>query len=231
MRVHLTLKSANKKTGKIPVSTTSDETCPPSCPFNGLGCYADQGPLRLHWRKVSENKRGDDFSVLLSSLRKLTPGQLWRHNQAGDLPGCGEKINSRLLERLTNASRNLRGFTYTHKPVEGTSITVQRNREAIRRNNLPFFAINLSANGVEHADKLMELNIAPVTTVLPSDETRKSFKTSQGNKVVVCPATRSDNITCESCQLCANHTRKSIIGFPAHGTQYKKVNKTLSVVQ
>ena len=42
--VHLTLKSANAKTGPIPVSVTSDDSCPKSCPFNDGACYAKSGP-------------------------------------------------------------------------------------------------------------------------------------------------------------------------------------------
>ena len=41
--VHITMKSNNKKGGKIPVSTTSASTCAAICPFNHAnegGCYA-----------------------------------------------------------------------------------------------------------------------------------------------------------------------------------------------
>lgn len=237
MQVHLTLKSTNRKTGPIPVSTTSEETCPTSCPFFGRGCYASQGPLRLHWRKVSDRDRGSSFSEFLNELRQLPSGQLWRHNQAGDLPGKGEKINSNELGRIRSASKNLRGFTYTHKPVEGNSITAKRNRTAIQANNCKDFTINLSANGIEHADRLVKLGIAPVTTVLPSNENRKSFKSPGGFRVTVCPATydssntdprkETKSITCANCQLCAIPNRKSIIGFPAHGSQLRIVDATI----
>ena len=224
MQVHLTLKSANKKTGKIPVSTTSEDTCPRSCPFYGKGCYANSGPLRLHWGKVSSGERGEGHSDFLESIKKLPASQLWRHNQAGDLPGKSERINSRELKRLVTASKGKQGFTYTHKPVEGDSHTARYNRIAIRANNCADFTINLSANGVDHADKLVGLGVAPVTTVLASRETRKSFKSPEGNQVVVCPAASNDSIQCATCKLCAIHDRKTIIGFPAHGAGKRKVD-------
>lgn len=225
MRVHLTKKSANRKTGPIPVSTTSEDTCPRSCPFYGQGCYANQGPLRIHWQKVSHDGRGTGFRDFLTEVRSLDRSQIWRHNQAGDLPGGGDRINRRLLERLVSASEGTRGFTYTHKPVEGDSDTARRNREAIRDNNRAHFTINLSGNSVDHADRLVQLGIAPVTTVLPSDETRKSFFSPDGNKIVVCPAALHDDIDCATCKLCAVPTRKAIVGFPAHGSQKKKVDE------
>jgi hypothetical protein len=49
-QVALTLVSRNAKTGPIPVSTTTRETCPDVCPFrkdNEGGCYAEGGPIRM----------------------------------------------------------------------------------------------------------------------------------------------------------------------------------------
>lgn len=240
MRIHLTKKSTNQKTGPIPVSTTSKETCPPSCPWMGSGCYAELGPLGLHWKKVTHDGRGTNFTEFLQEIRNLPATQLWRHNQAGDLPGAGSRINRMDLLRLVRASSHTRGFTYTHKPVEGNSPTAKKNRKAIKEANTPGFTINLSANSLNHADELVKLGIAPVTTVVPMDETRPHFSTSAGNPVTLCPATLRDqykragkraayDITCNECVLCANPTRKSIIAFPAHGTMKKRMTEKLRI--
>jgi hypothetical protein len=64
LRFHLTRSSGNRKTGPIPVTTSSRATCSPSCPFLLNGCYADGGgPLRLHWEKVTTGERGVSFAV------------------------------------------------------------------------------------------------------------------------------------------------------------------------
>jgi len=68
---HITLKSNNKKTGPIIVITSSRNTCPETCPFKKNGCYADGGPLKLHWDKVSDGTRGFSFVELLSKLKEL----------------------------------------------------------------------------------------------------------------------------------------------------------------
>jgi len=212
---HLTLKSSNAKTGPIPVSTTSADTCPNVCPFRKAGCYADSGPLALHWAKVSNGDRGASFAVLLNCIKAFPVGQLWRHNQAGDLPGYADKLDVVALRKLVAANRGKRGFTYTHKPL-----TTAGQRQAIRDANAQGFTVNLSANSLEHADTLASLNIAPVVVVLPIAQTNNTT-TPQGRKVIVCPATIRDDVSCATCQLCQRQ-REIIVGFPAHGTGARK---------
>lgn len=231
MKVHLTEKSTNRKTGPIPVSTTSEDSCPKSCPWFGNGCYANGGPLRIHWKKVSSGLRGTDWSMFIKKIQSLPEGQFWRHNQAGDLPGKNERINGRLLSQLVHSSKGRRGFTYTHKQVEDNSATANTNRRLIKEANSESFTINLSANGLDHADSLQSLGIAPVTTVLSSEyekpDSVRSFLSPAGNKIVVCPAAIHEKISCTTCRLCAISTRKSIIGFPAHGSSKKKLDTAL----
>lgn len=218
---HLSLKSANAKTGPIPVSTTSSTSCPASCPFNrGGGCYAGSGPLAMHWQKVTRGERGVPFEQFLEQVRALPKGQLWRHNQAGDLPGEGEEIDAYAMHQLADATRGQRMFTYTHKHNNS------KNHDIIRDfNQNSDGTINLSANNLTHADRLALLGIGPVCTVLPSDQ-NSNCTTPAGRKVVVCPATQRDGVTCASCQLCARKNRSVIIGFPAHGTGAKKASAT-----
>lgn len=217
-QVHLSPVSGNAKTGPIPVSTTSAKTCPPSCPFNrGGGCYAGSGPLALHWRKVTNRERGMAWGKFCAEVSALPDGQLWRHNQAGDLPGVGEAINRRELRQLVRANRGKRGFTYSHK--YGSAANVRAIREA----NAAGFTINLSANSLAEADRLAELKAGPVACVLPASQTTNCF-TPGGRKVVICPATQREGISCATCQLCSRGSRSVIIGFPAHGTSYKKAD-------
>lgn len=221
MLFHLTISSGNVKTGPIPVSTSSSKTCPPICPFIKAGCYASAGPLGMHWRKVSKKERGANWRSFLATVRALPAGILWRHNQAGDLPGVGNRINRKMMRELSSAAKHTGGFTYTHKPVLGNSATARSNRDAIRQSEL---TINLSGNNLAHADKLADLNIAPVVAVLPTDAPRVTF-TPAGRRVVTCPAQTRDNVTCQSCGLCARKNRNGvIIGFLAHGASRRKAD-------
>lgn len=220
--VHLTTKSRNEKTGPIPVSTTEAKTCPSACPLKGAGCYAELGPLGMHWQKVSRGERGDAWPVFVARVAAFKPGTLWRANAAGDLPGDGLTIDGPALMQLVAANAGKRGFTYTHyHPAMG------RNAARIAEANKAGFTINLSANDLRHADQLAGLAIGPVVTVLPADTARPGLKitTPQGRKVTVCPATYRDDVTCKSCGLCAIATRETIVGFPAHGVKAKRADQ------
>jgi hypothetical protein len=225
MNYRFTLKSANRKTGPIPVSTTSSNTCPSACPFKGNGCYAESQPLLGRWREVDEGKFSTDLTGLCDKIAALPEGTLWRHNQAGDLPGEGDRVDGAALGALINANQGRRGFTYTHKPVIGSRAN-QDNGVAIHIANNLGFTINLSANNLEHADALLETGVGPVVTVLPSTvHGNQKITTPAGNAVVVCPATYRDDVTCKSCGLCQRVDRDVIVGFPAHGSAAKAVSK------
>ena len=219
MRVHITSRSSNAKTGPIPVTTSEQSSCAPSCPFIDKGCYAKSGPLALHWRKVSEGERGTDWRGLCDFIQSLPAKQLWRHNQAGDLQGNGDVIEPFALRQLVNANRGKRGFTYTHKPMDSAE-----NRDAVKHANENGFTVNLSANTPKEADNLASLNVGPVVVVLPIDATENTT-TPQGRKIVVCPATQRDNVSCATCKLCAIAERDFIVGFPAHGNGKKKAEQ------
>jgi hypothetical protein len=225
MNIHLTLKSSNVKTGKIPVSTTSRESCPDVCAFKKTetesnGCYADGFPMVLFWNKVSKGLAGVDNDSFCESIKALPVGQFWRHNQAGDLIGFKGFINKKAVSKLVDANQGKKGFTYTHYDVLKNS----HNKGVVKNCNDKGFTVNLSGNNLDHADSLYDLNIAPVVTVLPIDAT-KNHKTPKGRLVVVCPATQDEVTTCESCKLCQVRDRKVIVGFPAHGNAKKKASQ------
>lgn len=217
MKIHLTPKSANAKTGPIPVSTSSKESCPSSCPLKS-GCYAASGPLALHWSAVTKGERGYEYPEFLEAISKLPSGSLWRHNQAGDLAGAGESICTRSLSKLVKANQGKRGFTYTHKTK------LKKNLDAIRKANDSGFTINLSANNLDEADSLIDSKSGPVVSILPIDSPKKTT-TPKGRSVVTCPATYLENVSCATCKLCAISSRSTVIGFPAHGTSKKQAEK------
>lgn len=219
---HLTLQSGNAKTGPIPVSTSTRETCPPACPFYERGCYAKGGPLGIHWSIVTKGERGTPFADFVFTVSNLPKGTFWRHNQAGDLPGFGNSIDTDSLGSLVKANSGKRGFTYTHKPVIGNGNQETANRAAIRHANLNGFVINLSANTLSHADALSEADAGPVVVVLPTGFGSRG-KTPAGREVVLCPAQKVDSMTCDKCRLCSKPNRSVIVGFRPHGQSSKAV--------
>lgn len=222
-------KDGNSKT-RVPTTTTSNDSCPPSCGFMNNGCYAEGGPLGMLWRKLSITTPGDtfengkakiqtyDLDGLLRKIKSIPRGMLWRHNQAGDLPGIGANIDAESLAEIVKANRGKRGWTYTHKPYLG------KNKAAIDAANRDGFTINVSANSAEHAAKLKAANPdLPVVCVLPIEAENQRVINQDGVKILVCPATRpGSTLTCAACGLCQIATRRSVVGFPAHGASKKK---------
>ncbi len=242
LRVRLVRKSNNRKTGPIPVTMTSAGTCPQSCSFYSAGCYAEQHLTGHHWRTLSDGRdQGENvlgWKDFCRAVHELPVGQLWRHNEAGDLPGRGLAIDPVRLLELVVANQGRRGFTYTHKPmilrqwsraghgyVKSDAVIIKRNRAAVVEANKNGFTVNLSADTIAEADALAELG--PTVVTLPHDAPIKGNRTTAGRHIVVCPAEYSEKVTCASCGLCAHATRKSIVGFRAHGNNKQMVTTRL----
>jgi hypothetical protein len=242
---HITPTSSNVKTGKILVTTSTASTCPEACPFRhdrDGGCYAGNptkggSPLTLHWREVTEGRRGAPWITFVDDLRKALDakgrGALWRHNQAGDLPGRGNVVDGKALAQLVdvNVATRARGFTYTHKPLlavdaGGDALLADLNLAHVVDANARGFTVNASANNLAHVDAIKKEvgDLVPVVVVLPADAPLTST-TPDGHKVVVCPAQRRDDVTCATCGLCARADRSVVVGFLAHGAQARKATE------
>ena len=236
---HLTPKSGNAKTGPIPVSTVSEDSCPDCCPLKGHGCYGDGGPIRLHWNKVSTGERGISWVDYVSSVSALPDSTLFRHAQVGDFPGDGKRLDRDKCIALAKASKGKSAIAYCHYDMtgefEGKAIA-RHYLSVVRAMAKAGLSVNLSGNNPEHAQRLLELDIAPVVTVLPTDHEEKRFAIPGGHPAVVCPATYKDNVTCSTCKLCAvskvstqNGVRpRVVIGFPAHGSSKRKASLVAS---
>jgi hypothetical protein len=218
MNVALTLISSNRKTGPIPTTTSSRETCPTTCPFYDKGCYAKGGPQNIHWKAVTEGQRGVSFQEFFSQIRKLRRGQLWRHNVAGDLPHTFGDIDGQTVAGLADANRGRKGYTYTHHTLNS------HNLQVIKEANAKGFTINASTEDVEVADAVMTEHNIPAVAVVKSDKIDRFYKTSSGRKVITCPATIHENVSCATCGLCQKADRDFIIAFPAHGNAKRTVN-------
>ena len=247
MKVSFQLVSQNRKTGSIPVSMTEKKSCPDSCQLKKeKSCYAMYSNLNIFWTRLSRLKNKltwnsktrniFSWSEFLAMVRRLPKGQLWRHNQAGDLPGTNENIDKKKFLSLVQANKGRHGFSYSHKNVLGNSKQAKKNRELIKYANENGFVVNVSGDDPGRADSLYDLSIAPVVVVLPSDaKNGVQYKTPKGRKIVTCPETRKDiennYITCSTCQLCAIPNRKSLIGFPSHGVRKNHINERLRIIQ
>jgi len=100
---------------------------------------------------------------------------------------------------------------------------------AIKQANEQGFTINLSANHISEVDTLLNLKIAPVAVIMPSNAKKITY-TERGNKIVICPAQTNKYTTCKDCMMCANGARDFTIGFLPHGTGAKKAARATNNV-
>jgi hypothetical protein len=213
MKIHFIRKSSNSKTGEIPVTYSTRETCPESCPHYRSDCYAEDFHTRMAWNKVPE--RGSDLPETCASIAALPDGQLWRMNVAGDLPGKGEDVDAYALGEIVRANIGRRGFTYTHKKSAAAIFWARHATEW-------GFTVNLSADDAGEADTLAAHGL-PLTCIVPMD-TPERTTTPGGRPIVVCPAQTHDDKTCATCGLCQHAGRAVIVGFRAHGSKAKQTD-------
>lgn len=213
-------KSSNSKTGPIPVSVSRKLTCPSTCPLKKSGCYAKAGFLKFSWARLENGSWGMSWEAFLEEIRSLPEGTFWRHAQAGDLPGVGTSLDRKRLRELVKANRGRLGYTYTHKPLNSGSLS------AIRAACKGGFTVNLSADGPSMADKMFDSGL-PVVTIVPKG-TPGTSRTPRGRTILICPAQRSESITCVDCKICAGSKRKFIVGFLPHGCQATRVHEIAS---
>jgi hypothetical protein len=212
--------SHNGKTGPIPVSYQSRDTCPDTCALkhgDKPPCFAEAGyHTRMNWNKLDSGERGYSFERFLGAITALPKRQLWRYAVAGDLCGKGDNINAADLRKLVKANRGKAGFTYTHKPIDNA-----HNRAQITLANAAGFTINISADSPAKADAVIDSGIAaPVVFIFPltdQDNPPQQYKTPKGRLIVTCPNSIRKRTTCAQCAICADKDRGYIVGFPAHG--------------
>ena len=227
MKFSFVLNSGNAKTGPIPVTMSDRNSCPDNCKLKGNGCYAELGHVRYRWDMLAkpENKKALSIDQLCGFIKALPKGQLWRHNVAGDLPHTEGLINENMVDSLIAANKWKKGFTYTHH-----NVNISHNYHIIKKANKKGFTINLSADTLQDADSLYELNIGPVVCILPMDADKITY-TPKGKMVIKCPATYQENVTCSNCGICAVSNRKAIIGFPVHGVRKKAAQRVFMMQQ
>src|SRR5262249_14831154 len=200
----ITKRTANAITGPIMVTTSPRFTCPLNCTFRkgdrgehaGL-CYAEHGALGgFVWSLLDRTPAGKEmmnsirvhsFEELLYAIRSLDPGELWRHNIAGDLPTNNRStIDCTALRLIVEANKGRRGFTFTHYDV----LTNLANRQAIAEANKGGFTINLSGNSLEHADQLLAGSAARVSLVVVRVRVARRWRVQQSRRVRACGAHR-----------------------------------------
>lgn len=211
--VHWQLRrgTANRKLGPGAWAVTiGRESCPLSCPFLGRGCYAESGPLRLTWDRVSRGDArtgivGQGPDTLADAIDAVPRGILLRLGDAGDI-SFGLTFVPDSIDRAVRRAiqRGVSVIAYSHAT-----------------GRLPYW-VNRSTEG-PHPDEPKGKGWGhPTVRVYASPEDIPDDK-----RIVRCPAEYAD-ISCDRCRLCAKHWRHSIVAFTAHGTGKRRVREALN---
>jgi hypothetical protein len=231
------LSTGNSKTGMLSWRT-GPETCPRCCPFrDGHGCYGESGriPLAIRPLLCATGPDGrnivswDGLCNVLRSKPRYYAVRGWDYGNAPSNPD-GRLLRAPLM-RLARAAAHLQGIAFDHSLVEGSCVAVA-NRNTIRRmNRIPStsgtgLTVNLSANGLAHADELAELRIGPVVATVPRGTPPKG-RTPDGHRYVQCLQQTGRVQSCRDCMVCAQVHRTFVVTFEAHGQQARRVEQAL----
>ena len=179
----------------------------------------------LHWSKVTAGERGTDWDTFCGELGKaLKPGQIWRHNQAGDLPTLKDRvtIDPFRMSQLTDAAGHAAGFTYTHHPLSDLNV------QTIRETTANGLTVNASCETEQQADAAIADGLLAVIT---DDREERSWRTPDGNRVMTCPAQLRKDMDCDKCRLCQDRRPDVIVRFIPHGGGKVKAAEAVAKAQ
>lgn len=215
--------SDNAKIGKISMTAASQASCPPTCPFRGKGCYAENGRANIVTSRLNRSEVNSPLDIAkleAEAIRKLSGRRMLRLHVVGD---CyideGAKVLAEAAAEHT-AKKGQPVFTYTHghttKRESWGGISVLRSCETMTQ--------------VEkaHADGFAS---AMVVESHESDSAQKHGDFT----LIPCPQQTGRVANCAACKLCSQdkklHAKKAVITFAVHGAREKRAKEVLNSAQ
>ena len=210
-RTHVTLRSANRKTGPIATTTREQTSCPTTCALYSSGCYARGRIFAIATRLGAE-----DHAKILELITTLPQGGGLRLNVAGDflLPDGSPDVDYiAACNAVASARPDVRIIAYTH---------------AWRTLTPDLFTFGVNASCESEAD-VAAARAAGWGTVTV-DATHGD--TLAGTRVVRCPAETRDDVSCASCMLCSRTPSiPTTVTFTAHGSGARKASAAVAAAR
>lgn len=207
VKISVSPKSSNSKTGPMATTQRTVKSCPPSCPFLRNGCYAAGRIFAV------PEKHGElNYSALLALASKPLPYGI-RFNVSGDfLTSNGQPdldyISAANVVADAHPSKAVIAYTHAWRVIP---------RELFH------FTVNASCETEEEAAEAIALGYEVTMVNAP-----EGFVA--GRRVVTCPATteagKRNGVTCATCKLCSkDYEGRPVINFPAHGSGARKATE------
>ena len=214
-------RSTNAKLGRMAATYRTADSCPSYCPLMGSGCYAAGRIFAIPERTGQEG-----HGALLALRETLPTGGALRANVCGDLLDSGtfDTEHAAALSAVATGRPDVDVWTYTHAWPE------------LSPDAVPGVTVNASTESV---DGIRAARAAgwPVV-VVDSVDNPLAGTTVDGVRVVACPATVRDGVTCESCRLCARPATsprtgrpRPVVSFRVHGPARKRAAAVVASAQ
>ncbi len=215
--------SDNAKIGKISMTAASQNSCPPTCPLRGKGCYAEVGRANLVTSRLNLSPVINPVKIAeaeAAAIRKLSGRRMLRLHVVGD---CyideGAKILAQAAAEHT-AKKGMAVFTYTHG-------------HTTKRESWGGISVLRSCETIEQVKQAHEDGFA-AAMVVDNHETGKAVKHGDFT-LVPCPQQIGTKNNCADCKLCTKdkllHDKKMVIAFAVHGARAKMAKEVLNSVQ
>lgn len=208
--------SENDKTGKIACTYVGQRSCPHRCPLKGEGCYAESGYVGFITCKLNKSVDGPVRIAQREAkgIRGLLGDRPLRLHVVGD---CATSETARIVSSAAEEymlKHNQPVWTYTHGRIPREAwgkVSVLRSCHSLRQAEVAFAAGFAAA------------------IVVKKFKSNKAYYIGRGMTGIPCPAQTKDNVTCDSCRLCAQDKylidKKMVILLEVHGVAKKKATE------
>jgi hypothetical protein len=217
--------SDNSKIGRVSATWVAQNSCPPSCPHKGSGCYAESGMagfttarLNKAGRDNTELSPADIATIEAAGIDTLTGKRDLRLHVVGDARTDKSAqilaaAADRYIARGAAKNKAVRVWTYTHardtRRASWGRISVLRSCETMPQVR--------AAHAAGYAAAI----------VIPEHVHDRAYKLDNEFTGIPCPEQTGRAANCQACGLCMRdemlHAAKRVIVFAAHGQGKKKM--------
>lgn len=209
--VHIVAQSGNAKTGVMPVTYRTAETCPTTCPFlprnlgGAGGCYGTGRIFGIAGKYATSMSTADAISKL---ARAPKGARYMRDRVVGDVVTPTGEFDAPYVAAIAHVAETagLKVFGYTHAWPMFTADDVQMIK-------VSGYVMNASCETENDVRVAVSLGMP---TVIAGDSWTDGDIVG-GRRIVTCPAQTRDDVTCASCGLCAKPDRACTVRFLLHG--------------
>lgn len=212
---HIVAQSGNAKTGVMPVTYRTSDTCPTDCPLlprslgGAGGCYGTGRIFGIAGKYATIMSESQAVAKLGRAPRDA---RYMRDRVVGDLVAPDGTFDRDYVQAIARVAGKvgLTVFGYSHA-------WRLMSADDVAETSASGYVLNASC---ETESDVREAVMLGLPTVLAGDSWTVGEMVA-GRRVVQCPAQVRSDVTCASCGLCAKPARACTVLFTLHGGSAK----------